>query len=110
MRLFCPRGATRPMSPPAEETRERLLDAAGAVFAEKGFKAATVRDICHKVGVNLAAVNYHFRDKENLYVEAVKLAHCNRAFNPPAWPPGTPPADKLRHFVKQMLTTLLDPN
>jgi AcrR family transcriptional regulator len=98
------------MNSPSEETRQRLLDAAGEAFADKGFKAATVRDICRKVQVNLAAVNYHFGDKEQMYVEAVKLAHCAREFIPPDWPPGTLPAVKLRHFVRQMLTNLLDPN
>jgi AcrR family transcriptional regulator len=98
------------MNAPTEETRQRLLDAAGETFADKGFKAATVRDICNKVHVNLAAVNYHFGDKENLYVEAVKLAHCGREMAPADWPPGTPPAVKLRHFIHQMLTQLLDPN
>jgi AcrR family transcriptional regulator len=97
------------MNSPLEETRQRLLDAAGEAFAEKGFKAATVRDICRKIPVNIAAVNYHFGDKERLYVEAVKLAHCAREFPPPDWPPGTAPAVKLRHFVRQLLTNLLDP-
>jgi AcrR family transcriptional regulator len=98
------------MNPPSEETRQRLLDAAGEIFADKGFKAATVRDICTKVQVNVAAINYHFGDKEHLYIEAVKLAHCGREFTPPDWPPGTAPAVKLRHFIRHMLTNLLDPS
>jgi AcrR family transcriptional regulator len=50
-----------------KDTRQRLLEAAGEIFAEKGFKAATVREISERAGANLAAVNYHFRDKESLY-------------------------------------------
>jgi TetR/AcrR family transcriptional regulator, regulator of cefoperazone and chloramphenicol sensitivity len=53
-------------------TRERILEAAGEVFAENGFRYATVRDICEKANVNIAAVNYHFGDKENLYISALK--------------------------------------
>ena len=53
-------------------TKERLLDAAGEVFAEKGFHAATVREICDKAEANLASINYHFGSKERLY-EAVVL-------------------------------------
>jgi AcrR family transcriptional regulator len=46
----------------AAEPRERLLSAAGREFAERGYEAATVRDICLAAGVNLAAVNYYFGD------------------------------------------------
>ena len=48
-------------------TRQHLLEAAGQVFADAGFRAATVRDICERAGANIAAVNYHFGDKEQLY-------------------------------------------
>lgn len=52
---------------PTLETRHRLLEAAGEIFAEHGFKAATIRDICARANANVAAINYHFRDKEGLY-------------------------------------------
>lgn len=52
------------------DTRNRLIEVAGSIFAKKGFRAATIREICDQAGANLAAVNYHFRDKEGLY-EAV---------------------------------------
>jgi len=89
----------------AEETRQRLLDAAGPLFAEQGLKATTVRNICDRAGVNLAAVNYHFRDKKQLYHEAVgHAAACCEARVPiPDWPPGTPPERKLRDFVVMFL-------
>jgi hypothetical protein len=51
-------------------TKERLLDAACEIFAEKGFRNATVAEICERAEANIAAVNYHFGDKESLY-EAV---------------------------------------
>jgi TetR/AcrR family transcriptional regulator, regulator of cefoperazone and chloramphenicol sensitivity len=57
-----------------DETRVKLLAAAGEVFGEAGFQSATVRDICARAGVNGAAVNYHFRDKLGLYTEALKAA------------------------------------
>jgi AcrR family transcriptional regulator len=52
-------------------TRERLIEAAGCLFAEKGFEGATIRHICEAAGANVAAVNYHFRDKDGLYAEVV---------------------------------------
>ena len=48
-------------------TRQHLLEAAGQVFADAGYRAATVREICERAGANIAAVNYHFGDKEQLY-------------------------------------------
>lgn len=57
-----------------EDTRSRLLLAAGELFAERGFDGASARDICDRAGVNVAAINYYFKGKEALYVEAVKAA------------------------------------
>jgi len=92
-----------------DDTRSRLLDAAGPIFAEKGYQAATVREICQEAGVNLAAVNYYFGDKERLYVEAVKSAHpLSRAPKPADdWPPGTPPRTKLADFIHAAVHQLL---
>lgn len=51
-------------------TKERILEAAERLFAERGFTATSLRSITAAAGVNLAAVNYHFRSKEAL-LEAV---------------------------------------
>jgi TetR/AcrR family transcriptional regulator, regulator of cefoperazone and chloramphenicol sensitivity len=53
-------------------TRERILEAAGEVFADQGFRHTTVREICKKASVNVAAINYHFRDKESLYLSVLQ--------------------------------------
>ena len=55
------------------ETRRQLLEAAGEVFAEAGFRDATVREICRRAGANIAAISYHFGDKEKLYAEVLRL-------------------------------------
>jgi AcrR family transcriptional regulator len=67
------RRPARPLSAPIpfDRTRSKLLDAAGKVFAERGYEAATVREICRRAGANVAAVNYHFRDKLGLYAEVL---------------------------------------
>lgn len=48
-------------------TKNKILNTASAVFAEKGFRGATVREICNRAGVNLASVNYYFSSKSFLY-------------------------------------------
>jgi len=95
-----------------DETRRQLLEAAGEVFAEVGFRNATVREICRRAGANIAAINYHFGDKEALYTEVLRLAH-GRAVE--KYPPlldlaaDAPPEKKLRAFVHSLLLRIFDP-
>jgi AcrR family transcriptional regulator len=94
-----------------DDARNRIIDAAGPIFADKGFENATVREICQQAGVNLAAVNYYFGDKERLYVETIKRAHQpdGELEGLLEWPPGTPPGTKVREFIRAMLTRMLSP-
>jgi AcrR family transcriptional regulator len=92
-----------------DDTKTRILEAAGPVFAEKGFQAATVREICKAAGMNLASINYYFGDKKRLYVETVKYAHQppGEEIEAPDWAPGTPPDQKLKDFILAMLRRML---
>lgn len=54
------------------DTRQRILDAAEALFTEQGFEATTLRQITGAAEVNLAAVNYHFGSKEELIREVFR--------------------------------------
>ncbi|MBW3597425.1 MAG: CerR family C-terminal domain-containing protein [Planctomycetes bacterium] len=92
-----------------DDAKTRLLQAAGPVFADKGFQAATVREICELAGVNVASINYYFGDKERLYVEAVKEARRIKADRTPFpdWPADVAPETRLRQFVETLLTRLL---
>jgi TetR/AcrR family transcriptional regulator, regulator of cefoperazone and chloramphenicol sensitivity len=91
------------------DTYERLLEAAIEVFTDDGYREATLREICRRAGANNAAVNYHFRDKEHLYLAVVERAiETMREFQVRArTDPAAPPADRLRQFVHSFLTHLL---
>ncbi|WP_428562456.1 MAG: TetR/AcrR family transcriptional regulator [Solidesulfovibrio sp. DCME] len=59
---------------PKPDARRAILVAAIGLFAEKGYAAATVRDLCARAGgVNVSAVNYYFGGKGNLYAEILRL-------------------------------------
>jgi AcrR family transcriptional regulator len=94
-----------------ELTKERLLEAAGEEFAERGLVGARVRAICERAGANVAAVNYHFGGKEQLYVATVLEAHRRAVRQPPevAVTPGTP-ADELRQFIYFFLSNVVQMN
>ena len=59
-------------------TKDRILDAAEALFMEHGFEATSLRQITTHAEVNLAAVSYHFGSKERLYRAALQLVSANR--------------------------------
>lgn len=48
------------------DTKDRILDAAEALFAQQGFSATSLRSVISEAGVNLAAVHYHFGSREEL--------------------------------------------
>lgn len=93
------------------DTRQRLLAAAGVVFAEQGFQAATVREICQRAGArNVAAIHYHFGDKESLYREVLEGAlRAALARFPPDLGLGPDPSaeERLHAFVHSFLNRLL---
>lgn len=93
-----------------DPTRQRLLEAAGEIFAEKGFRAATVREICDRAEANIAAINYHFRDKEGLYTEVLRYTHCCEAIKPEetaAQLQGMPPEQKLLAYIRLFIQHIL---
>jgi AcrR family transcriptional regulator len=75
-----------------KDTRQKLLEIAGEVFAEEGFRLATVREICKRAHTNIAAINYHFGDKEKLYAEVFR-----------------DPRGALAEFIDEMLSRMLNP-
>ena len=92
-----------------DPTKARLIQAAGEEFAEKGFDGATVRSICNRAGTNLAAVNYHFGDKERLYEHAMLEAHrCGRFAQVEDVFAGGSPVEQFRSYVRWFLANVFD--
>jgi AcrR family transcriptional regulator len=62
-----PRARVIPLPTAVPETKARILDAAETLFMEHGYEATSLRAITAAADVNLAAVNYHFGSKEELF-------------------------------------------
>ncbi len=95
------------------KARKILLEAASDVFAQKGFKGATIAEISKRAGMNIAAVNYHFKSKEALYVEAWRCAFRESL---KAYPfdggvnKNAPAEERFRAHVKAVIKKLADLN
>src|SRR4051812_28442104 len=93
------------------KTRQRLLEVAGEVFAEQGFKNATVREICKRAEANVAAINYHFGDKEGLYNETLRYwIRESLAKYPPdlGVDASASPQQKLHAYVRSFFWRIFD--
>ncbi len=94
-------------------TRLKLLAAACDVFVEKGFRDATVAQICRCAGVNISAVNYYFGSKEALYQEAWRhsFAESIKAHPQDGGVSGQAPAEvRLQGQVKALIERIADEN
>jgi AcrR family transcriptional regulator len=83
----------------------RLLEAAGPIFAAKGFHWTKIRDVCARAEANVAAVNYHFGDKLGLYTEVLRYSIAAAEISPELTSniPGVTPEARLRAFVRMIL-------
>ena len=92
-------------------TKERLLREATRLFAGRGFKKVTVRDICAAASANVAAVNYHFGGKPGLYEEvlrsAIRVMQSTTVEIEQAGQ-GQPPEQQLTHFVRVFLQRVME--
>ena len=95
----------------ADSTQERLLEAAGEVFAEKGFRDATIREICKRAGANIASINYHFGGKERLYSDVLRYVDDATNERHPAKAPefaGLAAEKRLELFIVQFMRKVFD--
>jgi len=91
------------------QTRARLLQAAGQVFADVGYRDATVRQICQLAEANIAAVNYHFGGKDELYAEVLQMHFADTADMDRAGGASTaPPEHQLTQFVALTVDRMLN--
>jgi AcrR family transcriptional regulator len=102
----------------AAETRRRLLEAAVEVFAEEGFRGATLQEIARRADANVASTAYHFGNKEGLYAAVFeyaerRMAELQRQQEADRGEDGgedaLPADERLRRHVAAFLTRLLDP-
>jgi TetR/AcrR family transcriptional regulator, regulator of cefoperazone and chloramphenicol sensitivity len=100
----------RTVRPPlvADRRRSLLLEAAGEVFAQVGYQSATIREICARAGANVAAVNYYFGDKLELYTEVLRqsvgVAQKKAIRN--AFDQQAPPCQILRQVIGMLLQNM----
>lgn len=97
----------------ATRTRGKLLTAAVDIFAERGYRDATVAEICMRAGTNVAAVNYHFGNKETLYIEAWRHAFSESVQAHPVHggvSADAPPEERLRGQITSLLERIADEN
>jgi AcrR family transcriptional regulator len=91
-----------------DPTREKLLGVAGPVFADRGYQAATIREICTGAGANVAAVNYYFGNKLGLYTEilqqSVRAAQLEAVQN--VLDRNAPPEEILRALIRARLRSI----
>jgi AcrR family transcriptional regulator len=95
----------------SSRVRQKLLEAAGGVFADRGYTKATVRQICRQAGVNVAAIKYYFGDKERLYREVINhWAEISREKYPTdlSLTGDATAEERLGAFVRSFLFRLLD--
>ena len=98
----------------SEPARTRILQAAVQLFADEGYKLASVRRICEAAHVNVAMVNYYFHGKEELYLAAFDhardLARASAAAAPDAGPAVVvAPVEQLRLAIEAMVCDMLRP-
>ncbi len=92
------------------DPRSVIMEAAGEIFAEEGFKRATIRKICARARVNVAAVSYHFGDKEGLYLAVLRHYREKAIREYPADSDigeASSPEEKLQAYVRSFMLRIL---
>jgi len=94
-----------PEVPDENGTRTSLVEAAGRLFAQKGYHDVSVREICKQAGTNSAAINYHFGGKKQMFLYVLGQAFQSTSQQP--LPKDTAPEAALAAFVKRTVLHIL---
>lgn len=89
-----------------DATKNRIIEAAGRLFAERGYAETTSKEICETVGANMAAVNYHFGNRDGLYLAVLEKVRTHLADYDALSKrlvETTDPHEKLGHFIEAFL-------
>lgn len=91
----------------SNKTRQTLLETALDIFAEEGFKSATVQQIADRAKANISAINYHFGNKANFYAEAV-VHHMKNIMSHRPKETGYPktPETELHEFISLRISCI----
>lgn len=90
-------------------TKEKLLECAGRLTAQKGFAAVTSKEICEMAGTNLAAVNYHFGSRAGLHREMMMMVHrhfVSEEFLQKLCDSAASPRERLEIFIDELIDRL----
>ncbi len=101
-----PFSPTKPLRSDGVEARNRLLDAAMALFAEKGFSKTSTREIAQAAQINIASISYYFGDKAGLYRAVFSDPRCN-----PNVPPGQidDASQPLEWSLRNLMRSFVEP-
>jgi AcrR family transcriptional regulator len=101
-----PPPTNKPLRSDGQEARNRLLDAALTLFADKGFAKTSTREIALAAQANIASISYYFGDKNGLY----HAVFADPRYNPPFVSPdaNASPLD-IRSTISLMLGTFVEP-
>jgi len=93
--------------PLPRHSREVLIGVAGEIFAERGYEATTIKRITDRAGVNVASVNYYFRDKLGLYTEVLRQCLHDGRLALPAGSAGLCPEERLTRYIHSFMNSLV---
>jgi AcrR family transcriptional regulator len=94
-----------------EATRANIIEAAGQLFAERGYADATSKAICERARTNIAAVNYYFGSRDGLYLALLREVHkrvMSMRFLQEIADSPLPAEDKLGVFLEGLVTAIVD--